>query len=100
MDAWVIGGVAVINAAIGHITESQSERSINSLTRRVSPSVLVRRDSCLRSIPAEEVVPGDVLVLRPGGYVAADARLIEAQHLSVDESSLTILGILHDAIAT
>lgn len=89
VDALVIGGVVVINAAIGYVTESQSERSINSLTQVVSPSVLVRRDRRLRTIPAEEIVPGDVLVLRPGGYVAADARLIEAQHLSVDESSLT-----------
>jgi Ca2+-transporting ATPase len=89
LDALIIGGVVMMNAAIGYVTESQSERSINSLTQLVSPAVLVRRDRRLRTIPAEEVVPGDVLVLRPGGYVAADARLIEAQHLSVDESSLT-----------
>jgi Ca2+-transporting ATPase len=89
IDALVIGGVVVINAVIGYITESQSERSIRSLTQLFRPSVLVRRDGRLRTLPADEVVPGDLLVLRPGDYVAADARLIEAQHLRTDESSLT-----------
>lgn len=72
VDALVIGGVVVMNAVIGYVTESQSERSINSLIPLVSPSILVRRDRRLRTIPAEEVVPGDVplRIDRVGAYAA------------------------------
>lgn len=88
-DAFVIAGVMVINAVIGYVTESQSERTIHSLRRAVKPAALVRRDGDVCTVQAEEIVPGDVLVLRPGSYVAADARLIETQRLSVNESVLT-----------
>jgi Ca2+-transporting ATPase len=88
-DAVVIMGVVFINAAIGYTTESQTEKTINALKNLVRPSAAVIRDRSLKEIGAEEVVPGDLLLLRPGSYVAADARLIETNHLSVDESALT-----------
>jgi P-type Ca2+ transporter type 2C len=88
-DAVVIAAVVLINAVIGYVTESQAERTINSLKTLVRPHALVVRDGAAEEIPAEEVVPGDVLVLRPGTYVTADARLIEAHHLTIDESALT-----------
>ena len=88
-DAIVIMGVVVINAVIGYTTESQAEKTIHSLKSLVRPSALVIRNGNTKEISAEQVVPGDILVLRPGSYVAADARLIEAQHLSIDESALT-----------
>ena len=88
-DALVILGVVAINGAIGYITESQSEKTIHSLKSLVRPSALVIREGSLREIGAEDIVPGDIMVLRPGSYVAADARLIEARHLSIDESALT-----------
>jgi len=88
-DALVIMGVVVINAVIGYATESQAEKTIHSLKNLVRPSALVIRDGSVKEIGAEQVVPGDILVLRPGNYVAADARLIEAHHLSIDESALT-----------
>ncbi len=88
-DALVIMSVVGINAAIGYMTESGSERTIHSLKNLVRPSALVLRDGQVRSVGVEIVVPGDLLVLRPGTYIAADARLIEAQYLSVDESALT-----------
>jgi Ca2+-transporting ATPase len=88
-DALVILGVVAINGAIGYITESQSEKTIHSLKSLVRPSALIIREGRLREIGAEDIVPGDIMVLRPGSYVAADARLIEAHHLSVDESALT-----------
>ncbi len=88
-DAVLIGGVVVLNAFIGYKTESQSENIIRSLQTLVRPAALVLREGRLSEIPSEEVTPGDLLVLRPGTYVAADARLIEASHLSVDESALT-----------
>jgi len=88
-DAVIIMGVVAINAAIGYTTESQAEKTIHSLKSLVRPSTLVIRDSSIKEIGVEQVVPGDILVLRPGSYVAADARLIEAHHLSIDESALT-----------
>ena len=88
-DAVVILGVVAINAAIGYATESQAEKTIQSLKNLVRPSTLVVRGRKAQEVRAEEVVPGDLLVLKPGSPVAADARLLEAQHLSVDESALT-----------
>lgn len=88
-DAAVILGVVGINAVIGYVTESQAERTIHSLKRLVRPSAHVVREGGVKEIRAEEVVPGDMLVVRPGSYVVADCRLCEAHHLSVDESALT-----------
>lgn len=88
-DALVIMGVVVINAAIGYVTENQSEKIINSLKHLVKPTAVVIRDGISQEISATEIVLGDILVLRPGSYIPADARLIEANRLSVDESALT-----------
>lgn len=89
IDAVVILGVVGLNAAIGYTTESQSERIINSLKNRAETSTLVIRDSNQTAIPTENVVLGDILVLKPGSYIAADARIIAADNLNVDESALT-----------
>jgi Ca2+-transporting ATPase len=89
VDAAVIMGVVAINATIGYFTESQSEQTIRSLKSLVHPSAVVVRDGVPKEVRAEEVVPGDILVLKPGSYIAADSRLLESQRLSVDESALT-----------
>ncbi|AFZ23772.1 cation transport ATPase [Cylindrospermum stagnale PCC 7417] len=89
IDAVVIMGVVGLNAVIGYATESQSERIIDALKSREQISTWVIRDSNQIEIPTENVVLGDILVLKPGNYVAADARLIEADNLSIDESALT-----------
>jgi len=88
-DALVIAGVVALNAAIGYVTESQTEQTIHALTSLVRPSTQVLRDGDLCTVPSEEVVPGDMLILRPGSSVAADARVCAAERLSVDESALT-----------
>jgi Ca2+-transporting ATPase len=89
IDALVILGVVATNATIGYITESQSEKTIHSLKHLVTPSALVLRDGQKQELSAAEIVPGDLLVLQPGTYVAADSRLIDIHRLSVDESTLT-----------
>ncbi|MDZ8235582.1 MAG: HAD-IC family P-type ATPase [Nostoc sp. ChiQUE01a] len=89
IDAVVIMGVVGLNAAIGYVTESQSERIIHSLKNQEQTSTPVIREGKQIEIPTEDVVLGDILFLKPGGYVAADARLIEADNLSIDESALT-----------
>lgn len=88
-DAAVILSVVAINAVIGYTTESRAEMIINSLKRLVHPSATLLRGGRTVSVPAEEVVPGDVVVLRPGVLIPADCRIIDAQALTVDESALT-----------
>ncbi len=88
-DAVVIMGVVVINASIGYYTENQTEKIIHGLKSLVQPTSTVIRGGVMAIIDAKEVVPGDLIVLRPGSYIAADARLIEAKYLSIDESALT-----------
>ncbi|UKO96139.1 cation-translocating P-type ATPase [Nostoc sp. UHCC 0870] len=89
VDAAVILGVVGLNAVIGYVTESQSERIIHSLKHHQQTSAWVVRDGQSIEIPIENVVGGDILILKPGNYLAADARLIAADNLSVDESALT-----------
>lgn len=88
-DAAIIGVVVLINASIGFATERQTERAIASLQDGGLPEAAVLRDGEVRSVPAEHVVTGDLLVLRPGVHVPADARILETEQLTVDESSLT-----------
>lgn len=89
LDSVVIMGVVVANAAIGYFTESEAERTIRSLKSHVQPFAHVVRDGQSLRIMAEEVVPGDLLQLKPGTYVPADSRIVEAYHLTIDESALT-----------
>ncbi|WP_019503583.1 cation-transporting P-type ATPase [Pleurocapsa sp. PCC 7319] len=89
VDALVILGVVFINAVLGYITESRSERIILSLKNLINPSTWVIRDGQAIEIESQGVVVGDILILKPGSYVAADARLVESDRLSVDESVLT-----------
>jgi len=89
VDALVILGVVFLNAGIGALTERKSERTITSLLNARQPTALAVRDNRVQEIKGEEVVVGDLLVLTRGAYVAADARLIEVERLTVDESLLT-----------
>ncbi len=88
-DAVVIMSVVAVNGVIGYVTESESEKTIQSLKRLVRPSAEVIRESNAARISAEELVPGDLLVLKPGTSVCADCRVVEASHLTLDESVLT-----------
>ncbi|MGM0453311.1 MAG: HAD-IC family P-type ATPase [Thermodesulfobacteriota bacterium] len=89
IDAAVILGVLTANALIGFVTESRSERTIESIQRTEIPPAKLLRDGKPQKTAAEQIVAGDILVLKPGTYVPADIRLIESRHLSIDESALT-----------
>ncbi len=89
LDAAIISGVVVANALIGFFTEREAEKTIRSLESYVQPYARVLRDGRIRVMPAADIVAGDLLVLKPGTYIPADSRVIEASHLSVDESALT-----------
>jgi Ca2+-transporting ATPase len=89
LDAVVIMGVVVANGIIGYFTENDAEKTIDSLKNLVKPTAEVIRDGLTMEIPAESVVVGDLLMLKPGCYVSADCRVIAASRLSIDESMLT-----------
>jgi Ca2+-transporting ATPase len=84
-----ITAVLGLNSLIGFLTELKAARSIDALRALGSRSARVRRDGHTRIIPAEEMVPGDIVVLEAGDVVTADLRLVEASNLSADESTLT-----------
>jgi Ca2+-transporting ATPase len=88
-DALVIGAVVLMNAAIGFFTESHAERTISELAKIVKEQAIVIREGKPMAIEPADVVPGDILVLLPGSAVPADARIVEATRLNVDESALT-----------
>lgn len=88
-DAVATLAVVGINAVFGYATEGQAEVAIHKLMDRSFQVVPVLRDGREIRIPAAEVVPGDLLVIRPGIPISADARLIRAHRLHADESALT-----------
>ena len=88
-DAVFILLVIALNATIGTIQERKAESSAAALQQLLSIQVRVRRDGRDRTAPAEELVPGDIVVLESGNKVPADLRLLEARGLEMDESFLT-----------
>ncbi len=81
--------VILINAVIGFVTELRAVRSMEALQELSSVTATVRRDGQAEEIPAEEIVPGDVVILQGGDVITADLRLIKASKLQADESALT-----------
>jgi Ca2+-transporting ATPase len=89
IDAIAITAVILINAGIGFATERQAEITINALSKITPTDAQVIRDGVISVIPVTHITVGDILILNPGQYVAADARLLRSTHLAVDESALT-----------
>ncbi|MFO8153332.1 cation-translocating P-type ATPase [Thioalkalivibrio sp.] len=89
VDAFVIGGVVLTNTTIGFFTERQAERVIASLGSYAPGDATVIRAAHSQQVAVEDIVPGDVVHLRPGSHVPVDLRLFKARHLSIDESALT-----------
>jgi Ca2+-transporting ATPase len=88
-DAAAIGTVLAVNGGIGYVTERQAEQTVSALRKLAPQSAVVLRDGREFEIPAREVVVGDVVVLKPGQPVPADARVIESHRLSANEAPLT-----------
>jgi Ca2+-transporting ATPase len=88
-DAIIIGAVVVINAVVGVIQESKAEKSLEALKKMSSPNAIVRRDGEMLEIHANEVVPGDVVLVDAGRIVPCDLRWIESVNLKVEEAALT-----------
>ena len=88
-DAVVIVVVLVANAIVGAVQEGRAERSMAALRRLAAPRARVVRDGEEQTVPAREVVPGDLLVLSAGDAIPADARVVEGAALLVSEAALT-----------
>jgi magnesium-transporting ATPase (P-type) len=86
---FVILGVAIINALIGHIQESNAEKSLQSIRNMLSSEAVVVRQGNHETIPTTALVPGDIVVIRAGDRIPADLRVIEAHNLRVEEAILT-----------
>jgi len=88
-DACLIGAVLLVNALIGGVQEWRAERSAKALQKLLRFNASVKRDGAMQEIDATAVVPGDIVWLESGFRVPADARILEASGLEVDESLLT-----------
>jgi magnesium-transporting ATPase (P-type) len=88
-DAGVILAVVLVNAVIGFVQEGRAERAMEAIRGMLAPEAAVMRDGARRSVPAEALVPGDVVLLEAGDRVPADLRLIRARGLRADEAMLT-----------
>ncbi len=88
-DAIVISFVVIINTTVGVVQEVRADRAVTALAQLTAPSVRCRRDGIESSIPAAELVPGDVVLLGEGDIVPADCEILEASSMLVDESALT-----------
>lgn len=89
VDSIAILAIVVLNAVIGFYQEFNAEKSIAALKRTTAPHAKVRRNGKVTSIPASEIVVGDMIELEAGDLVAADARLLKAASLKCVESALT-----------
>ncbi len=88
-DSSVIFGVVLINAAVGFIQESKAEVALAGLREIVHTDAKVVRDGRERTLPSDDLVPGDLVLLEAGDKVPADVRLLRETELRVDESALT-----------
>lgn len=88
-EGLAIVAVLVVNGVLGFWQEAAAERAILALSQSFARQAVVVRDARVREIPAEEVVPGDLLRVAAGERVAADGRVVQAHGLETDESALT-----------
>ncbi|MBB6171681.1 cation-transporting ATPase F [Nocardiopsis mwathae] len=89
VDSAVIFGVVVVNAIVGFIQESKAEAELNALRSMLRTEARVVRDGREQSVPAEDLVPGDLVMVDAGDMVPADIRVARLEELRVDESALT-----------
>lgn len=89
VDTSVILGVVVINAVIGVIQEGKAEKALDAIRNMLSLQAVVLRDGKRKTITADDLVPGDIVLLQAGDKVPADLRLFQTKSLQIQESALT-----------
>lgn len=88
-EAIAIIAIVFLNAVLGFLQEYRTERTLEAMKQLAAPEAQVIREGRIRSTPADELVPGDVIVLKAGCRVPADGLLLEAEGLAADESLIT-----------
>ncbi len=81
--------IVILNAIMGMVQESRAEASLAALKKMASPEAQVLRDGHRQSVPAPQLVPGDIVFIEAGNFIPADIRLLDAVNLSIEEASLT-----------
>jgi Ca2+-transporting ATPase len=89
IEAAAIMAIVILNATLGVVQERRAEQALAALRKLAAPDALVLRDGSRKTIPARELVPGDVVLIEAGNYIPADMRLIEAVNLRIEEAALT-----------
>jgi len=89
VDASAIMTIVILNAMLGVLQERRAEEALAALKKLAAPDAQVIRDGRRQTVPARELVPGDIVLLEAGNYVPADVRLVEAVNLRVEEAALT-----------
>ncbi|MCW8948062.1 MAG: cation-transporting P-type ATPase [Sedimenticola sp.] len=89
VDSGVIFGVVIINAIIGFIQEGKAERALEAVKNMLSPQAMVIRNGKRFTLPADQIVPGDLVFVQSGDRVPADLRLFKSRNLRIDEAMLT-----------
>ena len=89
VDTAVILAAVLINVVIGFIQEGKAENALDAIRNLLSPHALVMRDGERREIDADQLVPGDIVLVASGDKVPADLRLISVKNLMVEEAALT-----------
>ena len=89
VDAIVIAAIVILNGVLGHVQEAKAENAVAALAKMTAATAAVLRDGKPQRVPSAELVSGDLLVLAEGDAVGADARLVQATSLRVQEASLT-----------
>ena len=89
IDSIIIIAIVVFNAFMGVLQEAKAEKSIEALQKMTPPKAKVIRNGITDEIYAEELIPGDIILLEAGNYVPADGRILESFNLKIEESSLT-----------
>jgi len=89
LDAAIIFAVVVLNALLGFIQEGRAEKALDSIRNMLSAEARTTRGGETRLIPADQLVPGDIVLLESGDRIPADLRLVDAKNLRTEEAALT-----------
>ena len=89
VDAIAIITIVVLNTVMGVVQDSRAQKELEALKKMAAPEAMVLRGAHRVSVPARELVPGDIVFLETGNFVPADMRLLEAVNLRIDEAALT-----------
>ena len=89
LDAAIIFGVVLLNALLGFIQEGKAEKTLDSIRHMLSAEARTLRGEEVRMVPAEGLVPGDIVLLESGDKIPADLRLVDVKNLRTEEAALT-----------